>query len=72
MAIEDVFGSLPNPQSYSFPDYSLPKGDPVIPIALTSDELETLLDLYETLAAVDPTGIDANPFLSATSQFLQE
>jgi len=72
MALSDVFANVPDPQSHTFPDYSLPTGDPVRPIALTSEELATLLDLYEAFASVDPTGIDTNPFLKATSRFLQQ
>lgn len=72
MEIEDVFSSLPSPGTHSFPDYSLPKGNPVLPIAITAEELETLLDLYDRFAAVDPTGIDSNPFLKASTEFLQQ
>lgn len=72
MSLDQVFSDLPDPGSYSFPDYSLPRGDPVMPIALTRGELSTLLDLYGTFRAVDPTGIDSNPFLEATSRFLQQ
>ena len=72
MDLEDVFGQVPNPQSHSFPEYALSQGDPVKPIAVTEVELTTLLDLYETFATVDPTGIGSNPFLQATSDFLQQ
>ncbi|MFC7075502.1 hypothetical protein [Haloarcula halophila] len=72
MSLDSVFGQVPDPQSHSFPSYSLPQGEPVRPIAVTAAELETLLSLYETFAAVDPTGIDSNPFLRATSDFLEE
>ncbi|WIV67704.1 hypothetical protein [Natrialbaceae archaeon AArc-T1-2] len=71
MALEDLFDDVPDPGAYSVPDYSIPKGEPVMPIAITRDELSTLLELYETFAAVDPTGIESNPFLNATSEFLQ-
>lgn len=71
MALDDVFDRVPHPGSYSVPDYSLPKGEPVFPIAVTRDELDRLLDLYERFAAVDPTGIDSNPFLQATNTFLE-
>lgn len=72
MTLDHVFSQLPDPRSHTFPDYSLPKGDPVIPIALTADELSTLLELYETFTTVDPTGLDSNPFLKATNTFLQQ
>ncbi|MBV0902208.1 hypothetical protein [Haloarcula salina] len=72
MSLDQVFGRIPDPGSYSFPEYSLPQGDPVRPIAVTAEELSTLLDLYESVAAVDPTGMDANPFLRATSDFFQQ
>jgi len=72
MDLADVFGSVPDPQSYSLPDYSLPKGDPVLPIALTAEELETLLALYDQFANVDPTGIESNPFLKATVESFQQ
>jgi hypothetical protein len=72
MDLDDVFQGLPSPGGHSFPDYSLPKGDPVIPIAVADDELETLLDLYERFAAVDPTGVESNPFLKASTEFLQQ
>ena len=72
MSLEDVFGQVPDPSSYSFPDYALPQGDPVRPVAVTDAELTALLDLYETFAAVDPTGIDSNPFVRATSEFLEQ
>lgn len=72
MSLDQVFSQLPDPQSHTFPDYSLPKGDPVLPIALTTEELSTLLDLYQTFAAVDPTGLDSNPFLEATTTFLEQ
>lgn len=71
MSLDRVFAQLPDPQTHSFPDYSLPKGDPVLPIALTADELSSLLELYESFAAVDPTGLDTNPFLEATTTFFQ-
>jgi len=72
MSLDDVFGQVPDPSSYSFPDYSLPQGEPVLPVAVTDAELSTVLDLYERFAAVDPTGMDANPFVRATSDFLQQ
>jgi hypothetical protein len=72
MSLDQVFGQVPDPQSYSFPDYSLPQGDPVKPVALTDDELTALLDLYDAFAAVDPTGMDSNPFLRATSELLTQ
>jgi hypothetical protein len=72
MGLDAAFATLPDPETYSFPDASIPQGDPVLPVALTSDELDALLALYEVFAGVDPTGIDANPVLRATSQFLQE
>jgi len=69
---DDIFGQVPDPSSHSFPDYVLNQGDPVRPVAVTAEELATLLDLYERFAAVDPTGIDSNPFMQATSEFLQQ
>ncbi|WP_265108332.1 hypothetical protein [Halosolutus halophilus] len=72
MDVETILSKPPDPRSHSFPDYSLPHGEPVLPIAVTRDELSTLLSLYETFAAVDPTGIDSNPFLKATTEFLQQ
>jgi hypothetical protein len=72
MGLDAAFATLPDPGSYTFPDPSIPQGGPVMPVALTSDELDALLDLYEVFAAVDPTGIDTNPVLQATSQFLRE
>jgi len=72
MNLDDIFGQVPDPSSYSFPDYALPQGEPVRPVAVTEDELDSLLDLYERFAAVDPTGVDANPFLRATSDFLEQ
>jgi hypothetical protein len=55
MTFDYVFSQLPDLRSHSFPDYSIPKGDPVIPVALTSVELSTILELYKTFTAVDPT-----------------
>jgi len=72
MSLDSVFGQVPDPSTHSFPDYALPQGDPVKPVAVTDDELSSLLDLYETFAAVNPTGVDSNPFLQATSDFLQQ
>lgn len=72
MALDSVFEGIPDPQSYSFPDYSLPQGDPVRPVAVTDTELTALLDLYERFAAVDPTGVDSNPFMRATSELLEQ
>jgi len=72
MDLSDVFENLPDPGSYSFPDYTIPQGEPVMPIAVTDEELDAMLDLYETFAAVDPTGIDSNPFLANTTEFLQQ
>jgi hypothetical protein len=72
MGIDDTFSALPHPTGHSFPDYSLPQGEPVMPIAVTRAELNTLLDLYETFAAVDPTGLDSNPFLKSTTRFLEQ
>ena len=72
MVLDDVFGQVPDPQSYSFPDYTLPQGDPVRPVAVTDGELTALLDLYETFAAVDPSGLGSNPFVQATSDFLKQ
>lgn len=71
MSLDQVFARVPDPGSHTFADYSLPKGDPVFPVAVTDEELTTLLSLYERFAAVDPTGIETNPFLQATSQFLE-
>jgi len=72
MSLDSVFGDVPDPQSFAFPDYSLPQGEAVRPIALTDGELTALLSLYETFAEVDPTGVDSNPFLRATSDFLKQ
>lgn len=72
MSLDSVFGQVPDPSSYSFPDYALPQGEPVRPVAVTDGELAALLDLYETFAAVDPTGVDSNPFMRATSEFLEQ
>ncbi|NKE36396.1 hypothetical protein GWG54_11305 [Natronococcus sp. JC468] len=72
MGIDDTLSALPDPGGHSFPDYSLPKGDPVMPIAVTREELRTLLELYDTFAAVDPTGLDSNPFLKSTTRFLEQ
>jgi hypothetical protein len=72
MSLDSVFERIPDPQSYSFPDYSLPQGDPVRPVAVTEAELASLLELYERFVAVDPTGVDSNPFMRATSDFLQQ
>ena len=72
MSLDSIFGEVPDPSTYSFPDYALPQGDPVRPVAVTETELASLLSLYETFAAVDPTGIDSNPFMRATSEFLQQ
>lgn len=56
MSLDHLFSQVPDPQSPTFPDYSLPKGDPVLPIALTTEELSSLFELYKMFAAVDPTG----------------
>ncbi|WP_262175136.1 hypothetical protein [Haloarcula laminariae] len=72
MSLDSIFGEVPDPSSYSFPDYALPQGDPVRPVAVTAAELTALLDLYETFAAVDPTGASSNPFVRATSEFLEQ
>ena len=72
MSLDSIFGKVPDPSGYSFPEYGLPQGDPVRPVALTEAELTTLLDLYETFATVDPTGVDSNPFMRATSDFLNQ
>ena len=72
MALDQLFGQVPDPQTHSFPNYALSQGDPVVPVAVTAEELATLLDLYESFAAVDPAGIDTNPFLRATSDFLEQ
>ena len=72
MSLDSVFGQVPDPSSYSFPDYGLSQGDPVRPVAVTEAELTALVDLYETFATVDPTGVDSNPFMRATSEFLQQ
>ncbi|WP_181686598.1 hypothetical protein [Halorhabdus salina] len=72
MDLTDVFEDLPDPSAYSFPDYAIPQGDPVMPVALTDDELHAMLDLYETFADVDPTGIESNPFLANTTKFFQQ
>lgn len=67
-----MFARLPDPRSHAFPDYSLPRGEPVLPIAVTREELTTLLELYETFRRVDPTGLDANPFLEAATTYMQQ
>lgn len=72
MSLEQVFARLPDPRSHAFPDYSLPRGEPVLPIAVTREELTTLLELYETFRRVDPTGLDANPFLEAATTYMQQ
>lgn len=71
MSIERVFSQLPDPATHTLPDYSLPKGDPVFPIAVTREELSTVLALYETFAAVDPFGLESNPFYAATRSFVE-
>ncbi len=71
MSLEQVFARLPDPGSHAFPDYSLPKGDPVMPVAVTRAELSSILDLYETFRAVDPTGLDSNPFLEAATAYMR-
>jgi len=72
MTLDNIFEQVPDPNSYSFPDYALPQGDPVRPVAVTDAELTALLDLYETFAVVDPTGVNSNPFMQATSDFLEQ
>ncbi|WP_324663512.1 hypothetical protein [Haloarcula sediminis] len=72
MSLDSAFGQVPDPSAYSFPDYALPQGDPVRPVAVTAEELTALLSLYETFAAVDPTGVGSNPFVRATSEFLEQ
>ncbi|WP_436346222.1 hypothetical protein [Natronorubrum sp. FCH18a] len=72
MSLEQVFTRLPDPSSHTFPDYSLPRGDPVLPIAVTHEELSTLLALYETFRSVDPTGLDSNPVLEAATTYMQQ
>ena len=72
MSLEQVFDRLPDPGSHAFPDYALPRGDPVLPIAITRAELTTLLDLYDTFQGVDPTGLDSNPFLEAATTYMEQ
>lgn len=72
MSLEQVFARLPEPGSHAFPDYSLPQGEPVVPVAITRAELESVLDLYETFRRVDPTGLDANPFLEAATTYMRQ
>ena len=72
MSIETILSQVPHPQGYTFPDYSLPRGDPVMPIALTQEELSELLELYDRFADVDPTGMESNPFLEAANTFLKQ
>ncbi|ELY55106.1 hypothetical protein [Natronolimnohabitans innermongolicus] len=72
MSLEQLFGQLPDPGTHAFPDYSLPKGEPVMPIAVTSEELTTVLELYEAFQSVDPTGLDSNPFLEAATTYMQQ
>ena len=72
MSLETVFDRLPDPRSHTFPDYSLPRGEPVLPIAITRPELSAILELYETFQRVDPTGLDANPFLEAATTYMQQ
>ncbi|WP_331233885.1 hypothetical protein [Natronorarus salvus] len=72
MSLDQLFSRVPDPRTHSFPEYSLPAGEPVMPIAITREELSTLVDLYDAFSAVDPTGIDSNPFLAATSRFLNQ
>lgn len=72
MSLEQLFAQLPDPGSHAFPDYSLPRGEPVLPIAVTHDELATVLELYETFQRVDPTGLDSNPFLEAATTYMQQ
>lgn len=72
MSLERVFAQLPDPGSHALPAYSLPRGDPVLPIALTREELSTVLELYESFQAVDPTGLDANPFFAAMRSSVEQ
>ena len=72
MSLEEVFGRLPDPGSHSFPDYSLPRGEPVLPIAVTQAELRSVLGLYEQFRTVDPTGLESNPFLEAATTYMQQ
>ncbi|WP_049928864.1 hypothetical protein [Halopiger goleimassiliensis] len=71
MSLERVFDRVPDPASFTLPEYSLPRGDPVMPIAVTRAELSAVLDLYETFQAVDPTGLDANPLFAATREYVE-
>lgn len=71
MSLERIFAQVPDPGSYALPEYSLPRGDPVLPIALTREELSTVLELYEVFQATDPTGLDANPFLAAMQSSME-
>lgn len=72
MDLSEIFEGVPDPRSYAIPDYSLPKGEAVMPVALTATELEQLLALYDRLGATDPTGIESNPFLQATVESFQQ
>lgn len=72
MSLEQVFTRLPDPRSHAFPDYTLPHGEPVLPIAVTREELTTVLDLYEAFQTVDPIGLDSNPFLEAATTHMQQ
>ncbi|WP_049924160.1 hypothetical protein [Halopiger djelfimassiliensis] len=71
MSLERVFTDLPDPGAHTFPEYSLPRGDPVVPIAVTREELSTVLGLYETFRTVDPTGLDSNPVLEAATTYME-
>jgi hypothetical protein len=71
MSLEQVFAQLPAPDSHTFPDYSLPRGEPVMPIAVTREELSRTLALYETFQSVDPTGWDSNSVLEAATTYMQ-
>lgn len=72
MSLEQVFARLPDPRSHSFPDYSFPRGEPVLPIAVTREELARILELYETFQAVDPTGWGSNSFLETATTYMEQ
>jgi hypothetical protein len=72
MSIEQVFARLPDPRSHTFPAYSLPRGEPVFPVAVTREELTRVLELYETFRAVDPTGWGSNSVLEAATTSMQQ
>ncbi len=71
MSLDTVFGQVPT-RRRTPSRLRAPAGRPRQTRRADRRRTDGAADLYDAFSAVDPTGMDSNPFLRATSEFLQQ